>query len=335
MTEHVTTEGSTSPLPESLAQLRGTVLVRRGGADLLSLAGGTSGGADDAAITTGTRFQVASVSKQFTAAAALLLVDRGALTVDDRLVDVLEGGPPSWKAITVHQLLCHTSGLAHWRELPELDLTASIPAEELLTIFRAAPLLSEPGERYSYSSLGYVLLAHVVERVSGTPYRVFLADELFSPLGLDSTFAGNAGAALDVATPLHRGEPVASFELDVVGMGAGDLWSTVGDLLTWDDALVTGRILSEESRREMFTPHAAVEEDVPVLTIHGYGYGWFLAELAGHRITFHTGDNAGFQSINAFLPDDRASFAALTNDASTDLIAVSLELLALAMDDAP
>ena len=104
--------------------------MRRGGADVLRYAGGTTGGHPDAPISISTRFQIASVSKQFTAAAVLLLVDRSLLSVDDRLADLLEGSPSSWDGITVHQLLCHTAGLAHWPQAPALDLTAPIPPDE-------------------------------------------------------------------------------------------------------------------------------------------------------------------------------------------------------------
>jgi CubicO group peptidase (beta-lactamase class C family) len=314
-----------------LAGLRGTALVRRSGADDLRIAGGTTGGRPDAVIQPETRFQIASISKQFTAAATLLLVDRDVVSLDDHLVDILDGCPVQWKGITIHQLLCHTSGLIHWPQLPNLDLTGGVSVDELLVIFGDEPLLGEPGERYAYSSPGYVLLAHVVQRASGTPYRTFLADEVFGPLAMDATFAGNAGGELNVATPLHHGEPVRSFELDVVGMGAGDVWSTVDDLAHWDDMIESRLVLSDESRKRMLTPHATVDDEVPGVKIEGYGYGWYLADIAGHRVNFHTGGNAGFQSINAVLPDDGATLVALTNDTSADLYALALELFVIAI----
>lgn len=317
---------------EVVPDLRGTALVERGGEVVFQYAGGTTGGQPDAPIDVGTRFQIASVSKQFTAAAVLLLVDRGPLSVDDHLADLLEGSPPIWEGITVHQLLCHTAGLVHWPQLPELDLTAHLPANEELELFRRAPLVSVPGTAYAYSSPGYVLLAHIVERVSGMPYREFLAHEIFSPLGLRSTFAGNGVGEVDLASPLHSGEPVASFELDVVGMGAGDAWSTIEDLAAWDAALDAGRILSEESRRQMFTVHTPVTEELGGVRIDGYGYAWYMADVGGHSIVFHTGGNAGFQSINATMPDDDARFIALTNDTSTDLFGTALSLMAAALD---
>jgi CubicO group peptidase (beta-lactamase class C family) len=169
--------------------------------------------------------------------------------------------------------------------------------------------------------------------VSGIPYRTFLAEELFGPLAMDATFAGSGGAAHDLATPLHEGVPVESFELDGVGMGAGDVWSTVDDLANWDAVIETRLVLSDTSRRRMFQPHAAVDDEIPGVKFNGYGYGWYLAEIDGHRVSFHTGGNAGFQSINAVLPDDDAIFVALTNDTATDLLGVALELLEIALGD--
>jgi CubicO group peptidase (beta-lactamase class C family) len=322
------------PIPDVLQGLRGTALVQRDEAEVYRHAGGTSGGQPDLPIVDGTRFQLASVSKQFTAAAVLLLVERGQLTVDDLVVDLLDHSPSSWREITVHQLLCHTAGLVHWAQLPGLELTAPMHRDEELELFRRAPLLSEPGTSYAYSSPGYVLLAHIVELVSGTPYREFLSSEIFSPLGLRATFAGNGEGESLRAAPLHQGEPVASFELDVVGMGAGDVWSTVDDLATWDVALQAGSFLSDESRRQMFTIHAPMTEELGGVQLDGYGYAWIMANVAGHRLVFHTGDNAGFQSINATMPDDGARFILLTNDTSTDLLGSALALLDVALHGA-
>lgn len=315
--------------------LRGTALVQRGGRDLLRYAGGTTGGVPDTPIELGTRFQLASVSKQFTAAATLLLVDRGAIRLDDRVVDLLGGGPATWEPITVHHLLCHTAGLVHWRQLPALDLSAPIDAEDELAQFAATPLLGAPGAQYSYSSPGYVLLAHIVERASGTPYREFLASELFTPLGMTKTFAGNGVGEDNLASPTHEGERVASFELDVVGMGAGDVWSTVDDLSIWDQALLDGRVLSPAARTRMFEPQAPITETIEGIEFYGYGYGWYLGDLFGHRAVFHPGDNAGFEALNVLLPDDDARFIALTNDSSTDILALGIRLLAVAVGEEP
>jgi CubicO group peptidase (beta-lactamase class C family) len=103
--------------------LHGAMLLQRGTEDLVAVAGGTTGNSPDTECTLGTRFQIASVSKQFTAAAVLLLADRGVLSTDDPVRDWLDGCPAAWDRITVHHLLSHSGGLVHWLDLPGLDLT--------------------------------------------------------------------------------------------------------------------------------------------------------------------------------------------------------------------
>ncbi|HKC19855.1 MAG TPA: serine hydrolase domain-containing protein, partial [Candidatus Dormibacteraeota bacterium] len=197
------------------------------------------------------RFQLASVSKAFTAAAILLLVDGGKLSVADPLSRYLDRCPVSWNQITIHHLLCHTAGLPHWRDLPAIALTEFMSPEDELNIFRESPLRSAPGSAWYYSSPGYVLLAHVVQSVADKPYREFLEQRIIQPLQLNETFAGNAGERPRLAVGHLEGNEVPSFELDTVGMGAGDVWSTVGDLVRWDDMLFDTNFLTDASRHAM------------------------------------------------------------------------------------
>ena len=311
---------------------RGCALVRRNGAEVLRYAGGTNGPDGAEALTTATRFQLASVSKQCTAAAVLTLVDRGELGLDTGLNSIVPDGPSSWDEITMHHLLTHTAGLVHWRDLPDLDLCATdVTADALLERFRRAPLLTAPGTTYSYSSPGYVLLAHVVERVSTTPYRAFCDRELFANASMASTFAGN-GTGAGLAVPMHDGRQVASFELDVIGMGAGDVWSTVDDQAAWDVALRDGRVLSERTTSAMLTAYAPVPDRVEGLEIDGYGYGLCVGSIAGRPLVFHTGDNAGFLALNAWFADADTQVVVLTNDTTSDIVTIGMQVLGVALD---
>jgi CubicO group peptidase (beta-lactamase class C family) len=148
--------------------LRGAALLQRGAEDLVAVACGTTGTDPDASCSLQTRFQIASVTKQFTAAAVLLLADRGVLSVNDPVSRWLDGCPAAWDPITVHHLLSHSSGLVHWPGLHGLEVTRPVTTSEKLRVFAAAALLSPPGQRYSYSSPGYVLLAHILERATGS-----------------------------------------------------------------------------------------------------------------------------------------------------------------------
>jgi CubicO group peptidase (beta-lactamase class C family) len=259
----------------------------------------------------GTRFQLASVSKQFTAAAVLVLAERGAVGLDDPIAKWVGGGPPSWAGITVHQLLAHTSGLGHWHDYPMIDLTRPAEPDALVRTFGEVPPLFAAGDRWYYSSPGYVLLAHVVQRAADLPYAGALQNLIFGPLGLERTFAGSAGERDDIAVGLGTdGRPVPSFELDDVGMGAGDVWSTTGDVIAWIDGLRAGRLLGERYRTLMLTGHAATEGR-PLGS--GYGYGWFVGEYAGEPWFQHSGDNAGFRSFDAWLPRSDRRLVMLSN----------------------
>jgi CubicO group peptidase (beta-lactamase class C family) len=311
---------------------RGVGLVQRGSENLVAVSGGTTGGDADTPCGPDIRFQVASVSKSFTAAAVLLLAERSVLSVTDPVGRWLADCPASWDAITLHHLLSNTSGMAHWEGLGELDLTVRTPAKELLRVFRAAELLSPPGTRFSYSSPGFALLGQVVEQASGQPYASFLARELFAPAGMTATFAGNGTGLPGMAAGHQAGEPVlAPFELDTVGMGAGDIWSTPGDLARWDRALAAGQVLSEATVAAMLTVRGAIEDDDGIVRTEGYGYGWFLGSvLGGHPIVYHPGDNIGFRSFNAWFPDDDVRIIMLTNEGTTDVEPIVHQLLEVA-----
>jgi CubicO group peptidase (beta-lactamase class C family) len=312
--------------------LRGAVLLQRGAEDLLAAAGGTTGTAPDADCALSTRFQIASVSKQFTAAAILLLADRGQLSVDDAVHRWLDGCPPSWNSMTIGHLLSHTAGLVHWLDLPGLDLTRPIAAEEELRFFADAPLLGPPGQRFSYSSPGYVLLAWIVERAADQSYASFLAREIFEPLAMVASFAGNGDGEPELAAGHRAGTQVASsFELDTVGMGAGDVWSTVGDLARWDRAVASGRILAESSRRAMLAVQAPIDAPDGLIRTAGYGYGCFIGrDSGGRRVIYHTGDNAGFVAVNVWFPDDDVRLVVVSNEETTDLMAIIRQATATA-----
>ncbi len=313
------------------ARLRGAALLQRGAEDLVAVAHGTAGPGAGADCPRETRFQTASVSKQFTAAAVLLLADRGILSVTDPVRDWLDGCPAAWDRITVHHLLTNSAGLVHWPALPGLDATSPIAADELFRRIADVPLLGPPGASFSYSSPGFVLLGRIVERASGQPYAAFLDREIFRPLGLTATFSGIPGDEPGLAAGHHDGAAVPSVDLGTVSLGTGSIWSTVGDLARWDRALAAGGLLSDEARQAMFTVHAPVADDDGVVRTEGYGYGWFIGTAAdGHRIRYHPGDQPGFRSFNAWFPDDDVRLVILSNEGATSLDPVIHELVRIA-----
>ncbi|WP_025618447.1 serine hydrolase domain-containing protein [Salinispora cortesiana] len=154
---------------------------------------------------TESRFQLASVSKQFTAAAVLLLVEEGTLLLEDPISRWIDGCPEQWRDITLHHLLNHTSGLGHWDDYPMIDLGQWVEPSELLNTFHSVPLQFPTGQGWRYSSPAYVLLAQIVQRSADTPYRSFLAERIFDPLGLTQTFAGMPTAQPNLALGHNAG----------------------------------------------------------------------------------------------------------------------------------
>jgi CubicO group peptidase (beta-lactamase class C family) len=290
-----------------------SVLLRRGDHTIVET---TSAGC-----TPATRFQLASVSKQFTAAAVLRLAERGVLSLGDRIGQRLGGCPPAWHDITLHHLLAHSSGLGHWDDYPMIDLAHRVEPAELRETFHRVPPLFRPGAGWHYSSPAYVLLAHVVQEAADRSYPDFLADEIFTPLGMTATFAGSPGDRADIAQGHDReGRPIGSWELDVVNMGAGDVWSTPADVLTWIDGLRAGRVLGERYRSRMLSEQAATGGGADA---RGYGYGWFVGSVAGHAWFHHSGDNAGFIAFDACLPEPDCRLVLLSNADGYDPAAIT------------
>jgi CubicO group peptidase (beta-lactamase class C family) len=320
-------------------RLNGAVLVRRHGQTVLERAYGAADRASGRPNTPETIYQIASISKQFTAAAILLLQEVGALSIHERLQTWAPGGPAGWEAITLHHLLTHTSGIGHWQDLPEVNLFAPTTRERLLDSIRRHPLKFAPGAWWAYSSPAYALLAHIVEEVTGEPYASFLQRRLFQPLGMASAGAGNQPPHPDRQALGYAGaDRSPSVELDTVLLGAGDIWATTGDLARWDAALVAPGLLSVASLLAMFSPHVATPEGFVGAPAMAYGYGWVIGELDGRRLRFHTGDNAGFRAINLCLPDDDTIIILLSNDEIDDehpgLFALSRPLVAAMLGDA-
>jgi CubicO group peptidase (beta-lactamase class C family) len=306
-------------------------MVTAGGAVQAELAAGLADAEAGLRCAPQTRFQLCSVSKQFTAAAVMLLVEAGRLDLHEPASRWLPDAPSQWRRVTLHHLLTHTAGIPHWREAPGLDPSEPMTISERLDIIQATPLRTEPGASWHYSSPGFLLAARLVERASGRPYPEFLAEQILSPLQLSRTTVGGVPAA--AARGYRAGRPVLPFELDTMP-GAGELWSTAADLTRFTTALHGGELISASSLRAMCTGHAPVGSDhagEPGLTGTGYGYGMRTGILAGHPAWYHTGDNPGYLSLACWIPDRAASIVILANDEAASIPGLLTQLLPAAL----
>lgn len=286
--------------------LRGAALVAVAGEVVLEVVAGPADVERGAPSTPRTRFRIASVSKQFVAAATLLLAERELITLNASLDRFFPGCPPSWRAIEVRHLLTHVSGIGHWSGEPGFDPFEPTNPDLRVEQLQRAPLSSAPGTRSSYSSPGYLVAARIVEQAAGQPYADFISEQVFSPLGLDSTAAGHPPAGPDVARGHNDGQPVPAHDFTSIP-GTGDVWSTTDDLHRYLASVYSGRLLSSESLRALTTAHVAIDqsqERVDRWVIGtGYGYGVLVGTIAGHQAFFHSGDVPGFKSFSAWIPE--------------------------------
>jgi CubicO group peptidase (beta-lactamase class C family) len=315
-----------------VADLRGAAMVTKGGSVVADVAVGMADIEAGVRCRPGTRFQLCSVSKQFAAAAAMLLAESGRLDLREPVARWLPGGLPQWRQVTFHHLLSSTAGIPHWLEAPGLDPAEPMTISERLEIIQATPLRTDPGAQWHYSSPGFLLAGLIVERASGRPYPEFLTERILSPLKLTGTTLGGAPDA--AARGYKDGQPVAPWDLDAMP-GTGDIWSTAGDLSRFTAALHSGELIAAGSLRAMCTAHASLDDDdegEPRLITTGYGYGMYTGIFAGHVAFYHSGDNPGYQSFACWIPDRAASIVILVNDEAVSMTGLLRQLLPVALE---
>jgi CubicO group peptidase (beta-lactamase class C family) len=296
----------------------GVVLVARG-TDLLFVKGyGMANLEWSVPHTPTTRIPIGSNSKQFTAAAILLLEERGKLRVSDPIKSYLPDAPAAWDAITFHHLLSHTSGLLN--AAPAERGTLALPArpDKTLERFRNLPLQFAPGTKYGYSNAGYQLLAYLIERTSGQHYEDFLRENIFEPLGMKDSGSGTHAPVIPSRASGYVKEPGGAFRnapfIDLSnGMGAGSLYSTVGDLHRWTLGLFGGKLLRGDSLTRMTTPVIQLTGAQREMVDGEYAYGLIAATRNGRRRFTHVGGVNGFVSYLTYYPESQVTVAVLSN----------------------
>lgn len=286
----------------------GSVLIARDGKAIVSKGYGMANLELEAPNTPATKFRLGSITKQFTAALVLRLAERGKLKTDDPVCKYVAECPPAWEKVTIHHLLTHTSGIPSLTSFPDYRKTMMLPSPVLKSIarFRDKPLEFAPGKRYKYSNSGYILLGYIVEKASGQDYEAHLTANILDPLGMNDTGYDHHDRILPRRASGYsrrRGELVNCSYLDMsIPHGAGALYSTVEDLLKWDQALYTEKVLKKESIDRMFTPNKG-----------NYGYGWNIRRLYGRAIVAHGGGIEGFSAFIARYPEEKVCVVALSN----------------------
>ncbi|WP_414648873.1 serine hydrolase domain-containing protein [Dokdonella sp.] len=287
-----------------------SVLVIRDGKSVVRKAYGFANLEDHELTTAATNFRLASVTKQFTAAAILLLAEDGRLSIDDRMRQWLPSLPAVTDPITIRQLLSHTGGMIDYEDLMPVTQRTQLRDSDVLHLLEAQDhLYFAPGTHYRYSNGGYSMLALIVEKASGLRFEDFLKQRIFEPLGMRNTLAYvNGGPPVphraygysESATGWARTDQSTTSAV----LGDGGIYSSIDDLDRWDAALYDDRLLSDASRKLAFTAWTTTD-DANV----SYGFGW---RITGESL-WHSGESIGFRNVFVRYPQRHLSVIILSN----------------------
>ena len=311
----------------NLGQFNGSVLIAERGKVLADTAYGFADMELGVRNTPDTRFRVASVTKQFTAMAIVMLAEDGKLNIADPISKYLDSLPPSWAGITIHQVLRHTSGISDYEEWFDGYTTqaysdymsqAHAPAR-ILRDAKSRPLDHEPGSKFRYSNSAYIILGFIIERAAGMPYADFLRTRIHQPLGMTLSDQDRSDEIIANRAQGYRLRPAAYPRAYFNGLGRRDylnavyqlmeppqadagLITTARDLYRWDQALYTERLVKRTSIDSIFTPG-----------IGDYGYGWFVRSGPDGITHDHSGGLPGFSCYIRRIPGTHRTIIILGN----------------------
>jgi D-alanyl-D-alanine carboxypeptidase len=294
-----------------------SVAVARDGRVILARGYGMANVEHSVAVTPDTVFHIASISKNILAAVVLQLVDEGKLRLDDDVTKYVPEAPTHGHHVTIRQLLNHTSGIYNLTSLPNSadNDRLALTHEQVLGLIKDKPFYFEPGTRWRYSNSAFYIAGMVVERVTKQEYGAYLREHVFKPLGMDSASLCDArivtphlasGYEVDRGTLVNA--PFMSWQLPFAAAG---VCATASDLLKWQAALDTGRVLTPSSLALMRAPTTLADG-----TKIDYGLGTRLGSLDGHRVLGHTGGGGGFCSVLESFPGDHLTIVVLMNTGS-------------------
>lgn len=259
-------------------------------------------------VSDSTVFEIGSISKQFVAVAALLLMENGKLHIEDPVHTYLPYIPSEWMDVTIRQLLTHTSGIPDYEEIRSYDIYRfRTTPEDVIKIAHSRPMDFSPGNGWYYSNTGYYLLSMILEKADGKPLGEILTDRIFEPLGMSKTrFADPESIIMNRAEGYwvnKVGDLINRHPTETTStLGAGGLLTSAKDMFIWDNALNGDNLLNAESKSLMWTPDSVAAE-------YGreYGFGWRLSDISGMKAQSHTGQVAGFSAHYIRFPEEQLS----------------------------
>jgi CubicO group peptidase (beta-lactamase class C family) len=305
----------------SIAVMRDGKIVKAQGYGLANVEHGVAASAE-------TIYQTGSVGKQFTATLVMMLVEEGKLSLDDSIDEHFRRAPQAWRNITVRHLLTHTSGISN-SIYDNMDLRRDFTDAELLELIAATPLDFAPGERFSYSNAGYVLLGILIHRVTGEFYGDLLREKVFEPIGMttarvidEAAIVPHRAAGYRLVEGELKNQEWVSPSLNTLADGA--LYVTVLDMAAWDAALYTDKLLEPSSLELMWTPVRLNDG-----TTAPYGFGWVVGEASGPRVVLHGGVWQGFSTLIARYLDKKLTVVVLANLTFAEVSPIALGIVGL------
>ena len=299
-------------------------------------------------VTAGTVFPIGSITKQFTAAAMMLLVQSGKVALDAKVARYLPTAPHG-SQITVRELLDQTSGLPDYLENKALYATildGTVKPQSIaayVALVDNLPLGFAPGTKWAYSNTNYALLGMLIEKLGGMTYARYMTERIIEPAGLDATQVLNSSVprGADVSRGYTYAKGVNALVPDYSMAWAnsdGDLASTVGDLIRWDGAFFGGSVISNTSLRIATSPPAGIVmipgKHAPDL-VGAYAFGWVVARDEGRPLIWHNGGTIGARSMNLVFRSDGLEIAVLTNATTADPESISLRISRLLYGGSP
>jgi CubicO group peptidase (beta-lactamase class C family) len=312
----------------SVNSFSGSVLLAAGGKPLVKKGYGYANVEWRIPNAPDTKFRVGSITKQFTSMLIMQLRELGKVKLEDSVCIYVAPCPDAWKPVTIHHLLTHTSGIptytgiAAWREVNMVPKTV----DQIIAFFRDLPLQWTPGDKYAYNNSGYFLLGVVIEKATGRKYEQALQDMILTPLGMNDTGYDWSRQIIPRRASGYTGRGDALANAPALDMqqpySAGAMYSTVEDLLTWDQALYTEKLLPAAAKTIMWTP-----------ALNNYAYGWMIASPSsatyGYRRMAHGGGINGFSAMIVRVPDPNVTAIVLANNDTANASAVARDLLAI------
>ncbi|GAA3943935.1 serine hydrolase domain-containing protein [Chitinophaga oryziterrae] len=310
-----------------------SVLVAQNGQIVYKKAFGCANLELNVPLDTGMVFNLASITKQFTAVAVLQLVEKNEISLYDSLQKFIPEFPSKGHTITIEHLLTHTSGI---KDYLRLDYDAQnierwdFTPKQLIDSFKNYPLDFIPGTRFSYSNSGYFLLGYIIERVSGKRYQSYIVDNLLNPLGLTHTYFDSDGSIIPGRANGYRkssaGFKNAEYWSPTIEYAAGGLISSASDLLKWNNGLHAYQLLKKETLQKAFTPFRLTNG-----TTTDYGYGWYVKTTNNIRSIEHEGGMPGFKTNEIYYPAEDLFIVILCNGGFAPIDELSAEISIIAL----